>query len=137
MPLTAGKPVTAGPPATACSKGTAETPTTPLVTPGMLAIAERPATGNHQELKGRQLQQECLPLWMQATAVAKATTVMPATSNIKDDSNIITAYNSRNASNSMNVSNNRTANTVWTPLKAGMLTKSEAGMEGGEQQQRQ
>ena len=35
-------------------KGTAETPTTPLVTPGMSAIAEKPATGNHQELKGHQ-----------------------------------------------------------------------------------
>jgi hypothetical protein len=54
MPSTAGKPVTA------CSKGTAETPTTPLVSPGASAIAERPATGNHQEFKGRQ--QECLPL---------------------------------------------------------------------------
>jgi hypothetical protein len=62
MPSTARMPVTARLPATACSKGTAETPTTPLVTPGMLAIAERPATGNHQELKGRQQQQECLPL---------------------------------------------------------------------------
>ena len=59
-PSTAGKPVTAGPPATACSKGTAETPTTPLVTPGTSAIAEKPATGNHQELIGRQQQQECL-----------------------------------------------------------------------------
>jgi hypothetical protein len=54
------KPVTAGPPATACSKGTAETPTTPSVTPGT-AIAERPAKINHQELKGRQQQQECQP----------------------------------------------------------------------------
>jgi hypothetical protein len=62
MPSTAGKLVTAGPPATACTKGTAETPTTPLVTPGTTAIAERPATGNHQELKGRQLQQKYLPL---------------------------------------------------------------------------
>jgi hypothetical protein len=52
---TAGKPVTAGPPATACSKGTAETPTTPMVTPGTSAIAERPAPGNHQELKGRNI----------------------------------------------------------------------------------
>jgi len=48
------KPVTAGPQATACSKGTAETQTTPLVTPGMSTIAERPATGNQQELKGHQ-----------------------------------------------------------------------------------
>jgi hypothetical protein len=30
-------------------------------TPGTPAIAVRPATGNHQELKGRQEQQECLP----------------------------------------------------------------------------
>jgi hypothetical protein len=58
-PSTAGKPVTAGPSTTACSKGTAEMPTTPLVTPGTSAIAERPATGNHQELKERQQQQEC------------------------------------------------------------------------------
>jgi hypothetical protein len=55
------KPVTAGPQATACSKGTAETQTTPLVTPGMSTIAERPATGNQQELKGHQQQQDCLP----------------------------------------------------------------------------
>jgi hypothetical protein len=34
-------------------------PTTPLVTPGTSAIAERPATGNHQELKERKQQQEC------------------------------------------------------------------------------
>jgi hypothetical protein len=61
MLATAGKPVTAGPPETACWKGTAETPTASLVTPGMSAIAERPATGNHQELKGCQQQQECLP----------------------------------------------------------------------------
>jgi hypothetical protein len=61
MLSTAGKPLTAGPPATACSKGRAETLTTPLVTPGTSAIAERPAIGNHQELKGCQQQQECLP----------------------------------------------------------------------------
>ncbi len=52
---TAGKPVTARPPATACSKGTVETPTTPLVTPGTSSIAERLATGNPQELKGAQV----------------------------------------------------------------------------------
>ena len=61
---------------------------------------------------------------MQATTVKQATTVMPATSNIKDDSNIMTAHNIRNASNSRNESNNRTANTVWTPSKAGMLAKT-------------
>jgi hypothetical protein len=61
MLSTAGKPLTAGPPATAYLKGTAETLTTPLVTPGTSAIAERPAIGNHQELKGCQQQQECLP----------------------------------------------------------------------------
>ena len=60
-PSIAGKPVIAGPPATACLKGTAEMLTTPLVTPGTSAIAERPAKGNHQELKGCQQQQECLP----------------------------------------------------------------------------
>jgi hypothetical protein len=56
------------------------------------------------------------------------------------DSNIMTAHNSRSTSNSRNESNNRTTNTVWTPLKAGLLEKkSEAGnsMEGGKQQQRQ
>ncbi len=57
-PSTAGNPVTAGPPATACLKGTAETQTTPLVTPGTSAIAERLSTGNHQKLKGRQQLQE-------------------------------------------------------------------------------
>jgi hypothetical protein len=36
----------------------------------------------------------------------------------------MTAHNSRNASNSRNESNNRTANTVWTPSKAGMLAKT-------------
>ncbi len=56
-PTTTGKPVTSGPPITACSKGTAETPSTP----GMPAIAKRPTTGNHQEVKARQQQQECLP----------------------------------------------------------------------------
>jgi len=55
-PSTAGKPVAAGLPATTCTKGTTETPTTPLVTPGISAKAE-PATGNHHELKGRQEQQ--------------------------------------------------------------------------------
>jgi hypothetical protein len=33
-----------------------------LATPGTSAIAERLATGNHQELKERQQQQGCLPL---------------------------------------------------------------------------
>jgi hypothetical protein len=56
-------PVTAGTLATALSKGTAEMSTTPLVKPGTLSIADRPATGNHQELKGCQEQQECLPLF--------------------------------------------------------------------------
>jgi hypothetical protein len=53
---------------------TAGTPTTPSVTPGTSAIAEKPAKGNRQELKGHQQQQECLPL-MQATAVTQATTL--------------------------------------------------------------
>ncbi len=35
----------------------------------------------------------------------------------------MTAHNSGNASNSRNESNNRTANTLWTPEKAGMLAK--------------
>ncbi len=61
-----------------------------MVTPGKSAIAERPGTGNHRELKGE----------------------MPAIGKIKDDSNIMTAHNSRNASNNRNESNNRTASTV-------------------------
>jgi hypothetical protein len=60
---------------------------------------------------------------MQATAVTQAT-VMSATSNTKNDSNIMTAHNSRNESHSRNVSNNRTANTVCTHSKAGMLVKT-------------
>ncbi len=63
-------------------------------------------------------------VWMQERAVTQATTVTPATSAIKDDSNIMTAHNSRNASNSRNESHNSTANTVWTPPKAGMLAKT-------------
>jgi hypothetical protein len=35
----------------------------------------------------------------------------------------MTAHKSRNASNSRNESNNTTANTLWTPAKAGMLAK--------------
>ncbi len=58
-PSTAGKPITTGLPTTASMKGTAETLATP-VTP---AIAGRLATVTHQELKGRQKQQECLPLF--------------------------------------------------------------------------
>jgi hypothetical protein len=33
----------------------------------------------------------------------------------------MTAHNNRKASNSMNESSNRIANTLWTPVKAGML----------------
>jgi hypothetical protein len=76
--------VTAGPPATACSKGTAKTPTTPLVTPGTSAIAERLATGNPQELQGRQKQQECMPRSGCKQQQSQATTVTSATSNIKE-----------------------------------------------------
>jgi hypothetical protein len=36
----------------------------------------------------------------------------------------MTAQNSRNTSNSKNKTNNRTANTVWTPSKAGILAKT-------------
>jgi hypothetical protein len=62
---------------------------------------------------------------MQATEVTQATTVMSATSNIKNESNFMTAHNSRNESN------NRTANTVWTPSKAGMLAKTVNQQHGG------
>ncbi len=57
MPGLAGMLATARPAATASSKGTLET----LATPGMPAIAERPATVTNQELKGCQQQQEYLP----------------------------------------------------------------------------
>jgi hypothetical protein len=57
--------------------------------------------------------------------------IASATSNSKDDSNIMTAHNSRNASNSRSESNNRTANTVWTPSKAGMLAKTVKQQHGG------
>ena len=50
MPSTAGKPITAGPPTTVSWKETSEI----IALPGMPAIAERPATVTHQELKGRQ-----------------------------------------------------------------------------------
>ena len=50
MPSTAGKPITVGPPATVSWKETSEM----IASPGMPAIAERPATVTHQELKGRQ-----------------------------------------------------------------------------------
>jgi hypothetical protein len=60
MPSTAGKPATAGQPATACSEGTAEMQTITMVTLGMSAKAQRPAPGNHQELKGCQQHQEWL-----------------------------------------------------------------------------
>ncbi len=59
---------------------------------------------------------------------------------IKDDSNIITDHNSRKANNSRNESNNRTANTVWTPVKAGMLAKKvklATAWREAKQQQRQ
>jgi hypothetical protein len=36
----------------------------------------------------------------------------------------MTAHKSRNASNRSNESNNRTANTVWTLSKAGILAKT-------------
>jgi hypothetical protein len=50
--------------------------TSPLVTPGTSAIAERPATGNHQELK-RTPATARMPatVWMQAIAVTQATKV--------------------------------------------------------------
>jgi hypothetical protein len=43
----------------------------------------------------------------------------------------MTSYNCRNASNSRNKSDNRTANTVWMPAKAGMLSKSEMAAAAG------
>jgi hypothetical protein len=36
----------------------------------------------------------------------------------------MTTHNSRSTSQSRNESNNRTANTVWTPSKAGKLAKT-------------
>ena len=90
-----------------------------------VTIAERPATGNHQELNAPATARMPATVWMQATEVTQTTTVMPETSNIKDDSNIMTAHNSRNASKSRSESNNRTSSTVWMPSKAGMLAKTE------------
>jgi hypothetical protein len=56
--------------------------------------------------------------------VTKATVVPPSTIvNSKNESKRMTAHNSRDASNSRNESNNKTANTVATPEKAGMLAK--------------
>ncbi len=90
-----------------------------------VTIAERLATGNHQEPKGRQQQQECLPQsGYKAIAVTQATTVTPITGKIKNDCNIMTAHKNRNTSNSRNESNSRTANTVWTLSKAGILAKT-------------
>jgi hypothetical protein len=61
---------------------------------------------------------------MSVIAVTQATTVTPATSNFKNDSIITTAHNSRKTRNSRNESNNRTANTIRTPAKAGMLAQT-------------
>ncbi len=55
--------------------------------------------------------------------MTQAAAVTIATSNSKDDNNNMTAHNSRNASNSRNESKSRTANTVGTPIRAGMLAK--------------
>jgi hypothetical protein len=55
----------------------------------------------------------------QKTAVKQATTVTLATGNSKDDS--MTGRNRRNASNGKNECNKRSANTGWTPAKAGTL----------------
>jgi hypothetical protein len=51
-------------------------PTTPLVTPGTSAIAERLAPGNHQELKGRNIR-PLTTAGTQATAGKKATAGPP------------------------------------------------------------
>jgi hypothetical protein len=55
-----------------------------MVTPGKSAIAERLATGNPQELQGRQQQQKCLPQSGGKKQQSQATTVTSATSNIKE-----------------------------------------------------
>ncbi len=60
---------------------------------------------------------------MTQAVVTQAAAVTIAISNSKDDSNTMTAHNTRNASNSRNESNSRTANTVGTPIRAGMLAK--------------
>ncbi len=69
-------------------------------------------------------------VWMPAIAVTQATTVTPATSNLKNDNIIMTAHNSRKARYSRNESNNRTANTVRTPAKAGMLAQTKLATAG-------
>jgi hypothetical protein len=43
-------------------KRNSRNPNNTLAKPGTSAIAERPATGNYQDFKKRQQQQECLPL---------------------------------------------------------------------------
>ncbi len=132
-PSTAAKPVTAGPPATACSKGTAETPRTPFVTPGTSAIAKRPATGKNQELKGRQQQQECLPLsgskqpqWhkQQQQGQHQATLRMTAISWPLTTAGM-------QATAGMKATAGTSAYTVWTPPKAGMLPKNWSWQQHG------
>ncbi len=83
----------------------------------MSAIAERPATGNHQDLKGRQQQQECLP---------RATTVTPEQERKEQQE----WKQQQDRRHSMDAIKSRDA-----------CKNSEAGnsniMEGGQQQQRQ
>ncbi len=74
-------------------------PITPLVKPGTSAITEILATGNPQELQGRQEQQECLPQSGCKQQQSQATTVTSATSNIKETAISWPLTNGRNASN--------------------------------------
>ena len=60
----------------------------------------------------------------QATVMTQAKAVTPKRNNSKDNSSSMTDCISRHVSNSRNESNNRTANTVWTPSKVGMLAKT-------------
>jgi hypothetical protein len=112
-------------PAKACSKGTAETPTTP----GTPTTAGRSLSGSHQELKyPSDSKNACHRLDGRYNSVASSNS-NASNNNSKDDSNIITAHNSRNASNIRNDINNMTANTplksemtaaAWTIEKSGM-----------------
>jgi hypothetical protein len=58
----------------------------------MPSTAERPATGNPQELKGRQQQQECLP----QTSISDTSNISNASNKQhKDDCIIMTTHNSK------------------------------------------
>jgi hypothetical protein len=84
---------------------------------------KKPATGNHQELKDASNSKNICHRLDASNSSDTSNNIKSSNNYSKDDSNIITAHNSRNTNNIRNESNNRTANTLWTPAKAGMLAK--------------